>query len=316
MRIRHRRVAPKPPATPSSGGEAYHAQVSPHDPASWLEPWARMLTSVDAAILPDLSNLSNLLTPLPLAIWGAALLQPDLVFPHSNHLLPVMPPDEVQDRWTGNHGAPLLNQSIQFIRQVTSWLGACGIDVTNARGMDFGVGWGRLARLWLKFAPPQGLLCADAWQRSLDQARECRLPNRLVLTDEVLVAPPIDNLDFIWSYSVFSHLDELAFSSCLRALAGSLRPGGALIFTVRPHEYWRYHKRQPWDPDPLPTPAPDEPFVHGHHDRQDTTHWGDTTVTAAWISDQCQRCGLASPRFEWSPSEPFWEQVVVLTQRR
>lgn len=287
---------------------ALHLAVGPAgadlDGQDWLrlQPWSGALRRVDAHLKEDLSNLSDLLRTVPLAVWGAALLVPESTFPRAHRFLPTMPADEVQDSWTGRHGASLLGQSVDFLLHVVGWLGACGIPCA-AHGMDFGIGWGRHARLWLKYAPPSALLGADAWSVSLDHARGCRLKNRLALTDPVMAEPPARDLDFVWAFSVFTHLDPPAFDACLRAVVASLRPGGAIILTFRPHEYWPLVGQR--------LPAPGTGFHFVPHNRE---NFGDTSVDVEWLSDRFVRCGLERPHLEWSPSDPY--QVIAMSRRR
>ena len=268
------------------------------------EPWRTILRQVDADIKADLSNLPALLGRVPLAIWAAALLSPPTFFPRSHPHLPVMASPQIQLKYNAGHGAALLLRSVDFVKQTTIWLGTCGINVRAARGMDFGIGWGRLARLWLKYATPSALLGADAWKPSLDEARGCNLRNRLLLTQAVLTEPPAKGLDFVWACSVFTHLDREAFEACLLQLGRSLRPGGALVFSVRPHEFMgRIGK---------PVPEPHEPFVYHTHPAG-AAHFGNTSVSPAWVAAECLRAGLETPALEWSPRDPF--QVLVLTRR-
>jgi SAM-dependent methyltransferase len=268
------------------------------------EPWITILREVDAEIEPDLSNLPAVLGRVPLAIWAAALLRPQTFFPRSHPHLPVMASAHVQMKYNAGHGAALLLRSVDFVKQTATWLGSCGVNVATSRGMDFGVGWGRLARLWLKYATPNALVGADAWKPSLDEARRCNLKNPLLHTDAVLAAAPAESLDFVWACSVFTHLDREAFEACLLHLGRSLRPGGALVFSVRPHEFMGRIGKQ--------VPAPDEPFVYYTHP-SGAVHFGNTSVSPAWVAAECLRAGLEAPLLEWSPRDPY--QVLVLTRR-
>src|SRR3989442_13529752 len=80
--------------------------------------WDAELAAIDGRIEADLSKLPALLRSVPLAVWGAALLDPETNFPQSHRFLPVMPENSVQDRWTGGHGPWLLLRSADFLRQV------------------------------------------------------------------------------------------------------------------------------------------------------------------------------------------------------
>lgn len=301
-RERRTRAVGESPSDHRASAEQRQAADAPRLPV-WTREWTNELRRVDAEVRPDLSNLPDLLRPVPLAAWGTALLHTREVFPRSGQHLPVMPSGEVQERWTGARGERLLLQSLDFVREVTSWLRLCDIDPAGARGLDFGIGWGRLARLWLKYAPPQALIGADAWQDALDLVADCHLANPLIHTDEVPHAPPARDLDFAWAFSVFTHLDEVAFDACLSSLRGSLRPGGALIFTCLPHAYWARAGAR--------AAHTGERFVHQRDEGR--SHYGWTTVSRPWVAERCSSTGLALPGFALSALDPY--QLVVLTRR-
>ena len=75
-----------------------------------------------------------------------------------------MADDSIQKAWTGSTGTDLLETSIAFVQQVLMFsshhLGGIRPDM---RILDFGIGWGRIARLWLKYLPPHSLM----WLRCL-----------------------------------------------------------------------------------------------------------------------------------------------------
>lgn len=308
VRARLAARGPGPQAANPSGLLPFVPSGADLDSPAWmaLEPWRSALANLDRHLEPDLSNLVELARPLPLLVWGAALLRPSEVFPRACQSLPRMAPAEVQEEWTGSSGAHLLGHSVSFVQHVAMWLSTNGINPQHSLGMDFGVGWGRLARLWLKFAPPGNLVAADAWDLSLQHARDCGLRNRLVQTDALLEEIPVDagQLDFAWAFSVFTHLSEPAFRSCLAGLARMLREGGALVFTVRPHQYWSMQGAE--------VPAPDTPLVHVPDPRGGGTY-GDTSVGTPWLERLCVDSGFDPPRYEWSASDPY--QILVLTRR-
>lgn len=190
--------------------------------------WKDELTRFDQEVNADLSNSHELLKNIPLAVWGATLLQPEEYFPRAAKFLPIMPSNEVQNNWTGACGTVLLELSFSFVQQVIMHIAELNIHLKDAKVLDFGIGWGRLARLWLKYLPPAQLDGCDAWDISLNHARACNLQNRLVKSDSLLEELPFPNnhFDMIYAFSIFTHLDEIAFTHCLSGIAKMLKQGG------------------------------------------------------------------------------------------
>lgn len=143
------------------------------------------------------------------------------------------PPPAVQAQYTGTSGELLLAKSIAFIRLLVAQVPKLGTG--DWRGLEYGVGWGRLASLMTHYGPPAQLDCVDAWARSLDHARNCGLTNRLTQVGSVLARGEIapGTYDFIYAYSIFTHLSARPTANNIARLYEALAPGGVLLFTVR-----------------------------------------------------------------------------------
>lgn len=141
------------------------------------------------------------------------------------------PPEPVQLQYTGTSGDKLLVQATNFLSLL-----AKHVDLTGTwQGLDYGVGWGRMASLMTHYGTADQLDCVDAWAVSLDHARSCGLANRmsqvspLVRPDEL----PRTGYDFAFAYSIFTHLPAAAMAHNVGVLLRALKPGGTLLFTVR-----------------------------------------------------------------------------------
>lgn len=278
---------------------------------SWsrLTPWRAEITRLDKELKPDLSNLVELLERVPLAIWGQILSAEDHLLGRADVFLPRMPADAVQEATTGVSGGRLLRQSIAFVEQLVVSCAEAGVAPANARVLDFGVGWGRLAMLWLKYSKPENLVGCDAWESSLETARRSGLPIELVESDPRLETLPVDegSLDVVFAFSVFTSLGPNAFPSCLAGIARMLRPGGLAVFTVRPAEYWTL---RPEVPAALSEAEATDFYFLAHPDRDD---YGDTSVSLAYLDRACADSGLERPSLEWFPVDPH--QVVVRARK-
>jgi len=165
--------------------------------------------------------------------------------------LPPLPRDEEQVRYCGLAGDAALRQAWAFYRLV--------LDVAEPRlgpartwraVLDFGCGWGRVLRLFLKHVPSDRLWGVDCLQEAIrlcggDWARFHHIAPRPPTT------LPDATFDLIYAYSVFSHLSEEAHWAWLREFRRLLRPGGLLVVTTRPRRFieWCAQVRA-WSPLP------------------------------------------------------------------
>jgi 2-polyprenyl-3-methyl-5-hydroxy-6-metoxy-1,4-benzoquinol methylase len=146
--------------------------------------------------------------------------------------LPGFPDDATQITFTGLCGRPNLEQAFNFYLQA---LAISGIDkLSEPRVMDFGAGWGRIARFFLREAYPQDIVAVDTLSFAIDCLRSTGAVFEIVHNPP---APPIPGFQqtfhLIYSYSVFTHLSEPYSCAWLDYLLTLLRPGGHLVLTTR-----------------------------------------------------------------------------------
>lgn len=141
----------------------------------------------------------------------------------------------MQQNWTGSIGDATLQEAFDFYRLVLARSRAYGRPVGRAtRVLDFGCGWGRITRFFLREVDPGNLVGSDCYAEALVEARRNSRWGQFVLTDPRPPAPFQDgSLDLIYLYSVFSHLAESIHLDWLREFHRLLRPGGLVIATTR-----------------------------------------------------------------------------------
>lgn len=181
------------------------------------------------------------LRALTLAEFGRLMFAlPDTRLPGLSRLLPRMASTEIQLDWTGSSGDGLLEQTLGFVGQASAAYGAAtGGSLAGARILDFGCGYGRMLRLMTYYTDPSGIFGCDPWDRSIAICREDGVLAHLAVSDYLPETLPFQGpFDFIYAYSVFTHLSRRATHACLDTLGRYLAPGGVLVITTRPEEYW------------------------------------------------------------------------------
>jgi hypothetical protein len=180
---------------------------------------------------------------IPLDVFGAIQIDRPVVADSLLRLLPSMPSDEAQLLWTGAAGHVLLGQSVAFVRTLSGHLPRrTGRPSEDATVLDFGCGWGRLARLACKYVRPSRLWGVDPWDRSIALCKEHGVLGNFRPTSWIpseLDVP--QDLDLVYAFSVFTHLPEEVAVTALRTLTRHMAPGARLLLSIRPIEYWAYH---------------------------------------------------------------------------
>lgn len=187
------------------------------------------------------------------------------------------PDERLQKQYTGTSGERLLEQAVDFI----TLLGQHTTLRHDWRGLDYGVGWGRMASLLAAYGSPRQLDCVDAWAESLQHARNHGLQNVLSLVSPMLRASelPRSRYDFAFAYSIFTHLPAANFINNLAELVSSLRPGGVVIFTVRDPSFRDFLRKNGKDAAEVDALESDG-YWFGNAQGE---HYGDTIVSPEWL---------------------------------
>lgn len=102
----------------------------------------------------------------------------------------------------------------------------------SPRLLDFGCGWGRHIRVFLKDFAAADITGVDIDPENISVCRELMPEVSFVLSEEGASLPvEDDSQDLILSFSVFSHINEDSAKFWLRELARVLKPGGSMVVT-------------------------------------------------------------------------------------
>lgn len=155
--------------------------------------------------------------------------------PELRGVLPGFPEDAVQVQSTGAAGAQALRQAFPIYRlfkglyeQHRGPLAAC------ERVLDFGCGWGRILRFFLKDVEADRLWGIDTRDAMIDVCRRtlpgCHFERAGPWPPTPLLAASVD---LAYAFSVFSHLSEAMHTAWLTEFHRILKPGGLLIVSTR-----------------------------------------------------------------------------------
>ncbi|NVN43660.1 class I SAM-dependent methyltransferase [Asaia siamensis] len=153
--------------------------------------------------------------------------------------MPAFPDPSFQSEIHGHSGEVSLHEASMFFREIKAYCRYVGRPLSaETRVLDFGCGWGRILRLFMKDIRPENLFGIDSTSRFLMEARRC---NPALCFLDTRLAPPTlisaGTFDLIVSFSVFSHLDEFIAGLWINEFHRLLRPGGLAIITTQSRRF-------------------------------------------------------------------------------
>jgi SAM-dependent methyltransferase len=225
--------------------------------------------------------------------------------PSVGRLLPGLPNEDVQLMFTGNTGDAVLSEGFSAYRLFKSLYETyVGPLAQCDYVLDFGCGWGRIIRFFLKDLEPARLWGADPVEEMIEF---CKATNYWCKFYVIQRSPPsqfrASTFDFIYSFSVFSHLSEPMQLSWLAELHRVLKPGGILIATTRDRDFipWCADLRRRADLDAMhPGPRssaaafPDTERALAEYDagkycfsqlvqEGDWSYWGEAAISKGYV---------------------------------
>lgn len=156
-----------------------------------------------------------------------------------NGIIPSFPSAYHQRNWTGAVGDATFLQAFQFYKLVLKLVSQYGnTHISQSSILDFGCGWGRILRFFLREVPHPNLHGCDVWDEILNVARS---DNKWCTFSQVGSFPQSsysdEKFDVVYLYSVFSHLSEECHTAWVNEFRRILKPGGILVVTTRSLDY-------------------------------------------------------------------------------
>jgi SAM-dependent methyltransferase len=148
--------------------------------------------------------------------------------------MPRFPPADTQMLFTGATLRDTLDEAFRFFLLVKKACGEHGAPLgRDTRLLDFGVGWGRISRMFMKDVASANIHGVDVNPMILSVCRELMPGGHYHPHRNHQPLPfPEGSFDVAVSYSVFSHLAPKSQLAAIRELARCLRPGGLAVVTT------------------------------------------------------------------------------------
>ncbi len=157
-------------------------------------------------------------------------------------LLPAFPPDILQINTTGQAGAATLREAHVFYEDCKRTFARLGRPLeSTSRLLDFGIGWGRIARFFLREIPLANIHGIDVTPEFVAVCKETfRSDNFQVTPAFPPCGLPDGTFDFVVGYSVFSHLSGPACHAWMKEFHRITRPGAIVALTTRGRPFFDY----------------------------------------------------------------------------
>ncbi|USQ96558.1 class I SAM-dependent methyltransferase [Caulobacter sp. RL271] len=249
-------------------------------------------------------------------------------------LYPEFPSAEIQRQFVGSAYEDALDEAGRFYRFAQESMVDRAYKRSAGQGyLDFGCGWGRIGRFFLRDFQAEHMAGVDIDPDMVAFCAGANLPGQF---GTIVNGQPLPFADgqfrLVTAYSVFTHLPPHLFRAWLAELLRVLSPGGLLVFTVEPPRFLDFlestdsNSDNAWHvalsayKDQLPRMR-DElardgvaylPSGGGAH--RGAEIYGDTTVTAKFVAKEAAPHGGEVVRYVDDPAQ-FWQAAVVIRKR-
>jgi SAM-dependent methyltransferase len=158
--------------------------------------------------------------------------------------LPGFPPDQFQRSSVGASGETALKEIFPFYCEIKRYANELGLRITkDSHILDFGCGWGRIIRFFLKDVLADNLHGIDVDPEMIGLCKKLfGYGNFSVCNPLPPTEFPDNSFDIVFAYSVFSHLAEPVHIKWIQEFCRILKPGGILIATVEARHFIEFCK--------------------------------------------------------------------------
>lgn len=271
---------------------------------------------------------------LDLDAWIAALKRSVSERVQDGRGFPDFPSAEVQRQFVGSAYEDALDEAGKFYAFAQESMGDKAYKRSTGQGyLDFGSGWGRIGRFFLRDFSSENMVGVDIDPDMVAFCNGADLPGRF---ETIANGQPLAFADgsfrLITAYSVFTHLPPHLFRAWLAELLRVLAPGGLLVFTVEPPRFLDFlEATDASSPNAwlaalavykhlLPGLREDLTrdgiayLASGGGDYRGPDVFGETVVTAKFVAREAAPHGGEVVRYVDDPAQ-FWQAAVVIRKR-
>jgi SAM-dependent methyltransferase len=150
--------------------------------------------------------------------------------------MPGFPSEQIQRNFVGSAREQALREGYVFYQMVKKYCARLGIPLNaGSQVLDFGCGWGRIARFFFKEVDGKNFFGVDVDPTMI---AFCASEMTCGRYETVQPEPPMKflknrSLDVIFAYSVFSHLAEPVALQWIEEFSRILKPKGILLATTQ-----------------------------------------------------------------------------------
>ncbi len=249
-------------------------------------------------------------------------------------LYPGFPDEHTQKAFVGSAFEDALTEGYRFYKYLHNHLDARRFVVPADRYLDFGCGWGRISRFFLRDFERGDMIGVDIDDGMVAFCQTEAVPGGHFVVRNDAPLPFADaSFRLVTAYSVFTHLPEALFRSWLRELLRVTAPGGLIAFTVEPERFLDFISSV----DPETTASPWHAHLHASLDNLEDRRrelkekgltylptgggafrppesYGDTVVTPDFVRSCLAGLGELI-EFVDEPNN-FWQAVVIVRRHR
>ena len=251
--------------------------------------------------------------------------------PFLRDYLPSLPPEALQAGIATCSGDVALAQGFEAYELFKRLLGEHGRPLKASDAvLDFGCGWGRIIRYFVRDVEPENLWGIDINDAAIEA---CRETNRWARFEQINPFPPSrfedGTFDLIYAFSVFSHLSEECHLAWLEEFERILKPEGVFISTTLPRHFiekaGEYAREDPeslaeWKKHAAESFSPPDEFL-AVYDRGEYCfapisgageHFGFACISRRYMRERWTRHFVLRDRFHW----PRLGQTIMVCSKR
>jgi len=267
-------------------------------------------------------------------VWLARLKRSVAERAQSGLVYPDFPSAEIQRQFVGSAYEDALDEAGKFYAFAQEAMSDRAYKASPGQGyLDFGCGWGRIGRFFLRDFDAQDMVGVDIDPGMVEFCANANLPGRFETIANGQPLPFADgSFRLITAYSVFTHLPPPLFRAWLAELLRVLAPGGQLVFTVEPPRFLDMVEAIAPDADnawmaalsvfkdrlpQLRADLANEGIAYlpsGGGDYREPDVYGETAVTARFVAKEAAPHGGEVVRYIDDPAQ-FWQAAVVIRKR-